>query len=100
MNQIPILGKLTSGKTQRHLIKLPGAALAKDEPRPVITITGAKPGRFCFRVSMHTADMQDCCSIEVCIVLPECGVHIGAANFAANPAQAFDGRTPRRRRTL
>src|SRR6059058_5767663 len=44
MNRIPILGKLTPGKTQRHLVKLPGAALAKDEPRPVITVTGAKPG--------------------------------------------------------
>ncbi|HEY2568537.1 MAG TPA: succinylglutamate desuccinylase/aspartoacylase family protein [Candidatus Udaeobacter sp.] len=44
----PILGKLTPGKTQRHLIKLPGAALAKDEPRPVISITGAKPGPVLF----------------------------------------------------
>jgi predicted deacylase len=44
----PILGKLTPGKTQRHLIKLPGAALAKDEPRPVISITGAKPGPLFF----------------------------------------------------
>lgn len=44
----PILGKLTPGKTQRHLIKLPGAALAKDEPRPVISITGAKPGPLLF----------------------------------------------------
>jgi hypothetical protein len=30
------------------LIKLPGAALAKDEPRPVISITGAKPGPVLF----------------------------------------------------
>jgi uncharacterized protein len=44
----PILGKLAPGKTQRHLIKLPGAALAKDEPRPVISITGAKPGPLLF----------------------------------------------------
>lgn len=48
MNRIPILGKLTPGKTQRHLIRLPGAALAKDEPRPVISITGAKPGPVLF----------------------------------------------------
>jgi uncharacterized protein len=48
MNRIPILGKLTPGKTQRHLIKLPGAALAKDEPRPVVSITGAKPGPLLF----------------------------------------------------
>ncbi len=48
MNRIPILGKLTPGETQRHLIKLLGAALAKDEPRPVISITGAKPGPVLF----------------------------------------------------
>src|SRR5438067_10583417 len=48
MNRIPILGKLAPGKTQRHLIKLPGAALAKDESRPVISITGAKPGPVLF----------------------------------------------------
>src|SRR5204862_238604 len=41
---IPILGELTPGTTQRHLIKLPGAALANDEPRPVISVAGAKPG--------------------------------------------------------
>jgi predicted deacylase len=42
--QLPILGALTAGTTQRHLVPLPGAALAADEPRPVITVTGAKPG--------------------------------------------------------
>ena len=41
---IPILGELTPGTTQRHLVKLPGAALANDEPRPVISVAGAKPG--------------------------------------------------------
>jgi predicted deacylase len=48
MKKIPILGELTSGTTQRHMIKLPGAALANDEPRPVITLTGAKPGSVLF----------------------------------------------------
>jgi predicted deacylase len=48
MSFIPILGELKPGKTQRHLIKLPGAALAKDEPRPVISVTGAKPGPVLF----------------------------------------------------
>jgi predicted deacylase len=33
---------------QRHLIKLPGTALAKDESRPVISLTGAKPGPVLF----------------------------------------------------
>ncbi|HLW35337.1 MAG TPA: succinylglutamate desuccinylase/aspartoacylase family protein [Chthoniobacterales bacterium] len=46
--KIPILGELKAGTTQRHLIKLPGAALAKDEPRPVISIAGAKPGPVLF----------------------------------------------------
>jgi predicted deacylase len=40
---IPILGELQRGSKQRHLVTLPGAAL-KEEPRPVTTITGAKPG--------------------------------------------------------
>jgi uncharacterized protein len=48
MKKIPILGKLKAGTTQRHLIKLPGAALAKDEPRPVISVAGAKPGPVLF----------------------------------------------------
>ena len=45
---IPILGELTPGTTQRHLIKLPGAALANDEPRPVISVAGPKPGPVLF----------------------------------------------------
>ena len=44
----PILGELKAGTTQRHLIKLPGAALANDEPRPVISVAGAKPGPVLF----------------------------------------------------
>jgi predicted deacylase len=44
---IPILGPLKPGTTQRHRVTLPGAALA-DEPRPVTTITGAKPGPVLF----------------------------------------------------
>jgi predicted deacylase len=46
--RIPIIGALTAGRTERHLIKLPGAALANDEPRPVISVTGAKPGPVLF----------------------------------------------------
>src|SRR6266404_2891725 len=48
MKKIHILGELTPGETKRHLIKLPGAALANDEPRPVISVTGAKPGPMLF----------------------------------------------------
>jgi uncharacterized protein len=48
MKALPILGELTPGITQRHLIKLPGDALANDEPRPVISIAGAKPGPVLF----------------------------------------------------
>src|SRR5437588_5746445 len=44
----PLLGDLRLGTTQRHLVKLPGAALANDEPRRVITVTGAKPGPVLF----------------------------------------------------
>jgi len=48
MKTIRILGELTSGATQRHLIKVPGAALANDEPRPVISVAGEKPGPVLF----------------------------------------------------
>src|SRR6478672_7894795 len=48
MQTIPILGELTPGSTQRHLITLPGAALANDEPRPVVSVAGAKPGPVLF----------------------------------------------------
>jgi len=46
--KIPILGDLKAGTTQRHLIKLPGAALANDEPRSVISVAGAKHGPVLF----------------------------------------------------
>src|SRR5690349_377471 len=46
--QIPILGALEPGATQRHMVKLPGVALADDEPRPVVTVAGAKPGPVLF----------------------------------------------------
>jgi predicted deacylase len=48
MKTIRILGELTPGATQRHLVKLPGAELANDEPRPVISVAGAKPGPVLF----------------------------------------------------
>src|SRR5215475_33126 len=44
----PILSELKAVTTQRHLSKLPGAALAEDEPRPVISITGATSGPLLF----------------------------------------------------
>ncbi len=44
---IPILGPLEAGATQRHMVTLPGEAL-RDEQRPVITVTGAKPGPVLF----------------------------------------------------
>lgn len=48
MRRIPIVGKLAPQRTQRHLVKLPGPALVNDEPRPVITVNGAKPGPLLF----------------------------------------------------
>lgn len=41
--RFPILGRLQPGTTQRHLVRLPGEALA-DEPRPVISVTGLEDG--------------------------------------------------------
>jgi len=67
MKRIPILGDLKAGKTQRHMIKLPGAALARDEPRPVITVTGAKRGRVLFvNAGVHGGEYP---AIEVVIRL-------------------------------
>jgi predicted deacylase len=55
--KIPLLDSLTSGTTQRHLVRLPGAALADDEPRPVITITGASAGPTLFvNAGLHGAE--------------------------------------------
>src|SRR5215470_16198770 len=48
MIPVPILRELTPGTTERHSVKLPGAVLAKDEPRPVISVAGAKPGPVLF----------------------------------------------------
>jgi predicted deacylase len=48
MNRVPILGELTPGATQRHLVRLPGEALTNDEPRPVISVAGANAGPVLF----------------------------------------------------
>jgi predicted deacylase len=45
--ELPILGPLTPGATQRHHVTLPGSALG-DEPRPVVTVAGASPGPVLF----------------------------------------------------
>ncbi len=42
--RLPLLEEFTVGTTQRHLVRLTGAALSNDEPRSVITVAGAKPG--------------------------------------------------------
>lgn len=45
--ELPLLGRLTPGTTQRHLVTLPGAALV-DERRSVVTVTGVRPGAVLF----------------------------------------------------
>jgi hypothetical protein len=42
---------------------------------PPITITGARPGSFCFSLSLHTEGMKECCSGDQCVTLPECPVY-------------------------
>ncbi len=38
-----------------------------------VTISGIEPGKeLCFRVSLHTKDMKECCTIDICVKLPEC----------------------------
>lgn len=42
---------------------------------PPITIKGARPGSFCFGLSLHTEGMKDCCSGDQCVSLPECPLY-------------------------
>lgn len=40
-----------------------------------LTICGANPGEIvCFTMTMHTADLAECCSIEVCVTVPDCAI--------------------------
>lgn len=45
--RIPILGPLTMGATEWHMVSLPGAALAGRQ-WPVVTVSGAQPGPVLF----------------------------------------------------
>jgi SdrD B-like domain len=47
---------------------------------PPIKITGAKPGEFCFDISLHTADMKTCSTTHVCIDL-KCDDQAGTKTF-------------------
>jgi predicted deacylase len=93
---ISILGALTLGKRQRHLIKLPGAALANDEPRPVISVTGVKEGPVLFvNAGVHGGEYP---AIEAVIRL---GKTLDAAKIAGTVIlmpvlnlPAFRNRTP------
>jgi hypothetical protein len=79
----------TSGQDALYLIVLPvsgGATvvpsglimldtpLLDGETREIsITFNGGVPGdELCFILSLNTADFEECCAIDVCIVIPEC----------------------------
>ena len=47
LDRFPLLGHLAAGSRRTHQVVLPGALL-KDEPRPVVSIAGAKPGPVVF----------------------------------------------------
>jgi hypothetical protein len=47
---------------------------------PPITITGAHPGQLCIHITLHTADMKECCSVDQCIRLPDCDIAQTCAN--------------------
>ncbi|MEO8379578.1 MAG: hypothetical protein ABI779_07920 [Acidobacteriota bacterium] len=64
---------------------------ATSQPLTVL-ITGAKPGRFCFGVSLHTEGMKTCCIFEQCIDLPECVPPFECANgICCSRAPMYDG---------
>jgi hypothetical protein len=58
-----------------------------------VTIAGAKPGRFCFGISLHTEGMKTCCTFDYCIELPECeGSETSCANgICCSRAPRYDG---------
>ncbi|HEY0157557.1 MAG TPA: hypothetical protein VGF28_09755 [Thermoanaerobaculia bacterium] len=57
-----------------------------------VTIAGAKPGKFCFRVSLHTEGMKTCCVFDQCIELPPCGTaNACAAGACCSRPPAYDG---------
>jgi hypothetical protein len=59
---------------------------------PPITITGAQPGNLSFHISLHTADMKECCSVNQQITLPECGSTMACANgVCCARAPIYDG---------
>jgi hypothetical protein len=92
----PLLGALQSGTIQRHSVKLPGNALANDEPRPVITITGAKPGPTLFvNGGLHGAEYP---AIEAVIrlgkMLDPAGINGTLILMPVLNMPAFRNRTP------
>ncbi len=36
-------------------------------------ISGGTPGSLCFQVTLHDASLVDCCAVDHCITLPDCG---------------------------
>jgi hypothetical protein len=57
------------------------------------TVSGAKPGPFCFGVSLHGEGMKTCCRTESCIKLPECGTPSASCGdgVCCSRAPAYDG---------
>jgi len=79
----------TSGQDALYLIVLPVSGGANPVPSGLImldtplldgetreisiTFNGGVPGdELCFILSLNTADFEECCAIDVCIVIPEC----------------------------
>ena len=61
--------------TPDHLTMTDPGGLAQGDAfqTPPIIIKGAKPGEFCFDISLHNERMEGCCtSPHHCIKLPEC----------------------------
>jgi hypothetical protein len=78
-----------SGQDVEHLIILPVSGGANVVPSGLMTLgstlvdgattqvtltfNGGAPGdELCFIISLNTADFEECCAIEHCIIIPEC----------------------------
>lgn len=55
------------------IITLPSLLLDGDTTQITLTFNGGLPGdELCFTLSLNTADFEECCSIEHCIIVPDC----------------------------
>lgn len=75
------------------LITLPSVLLDGDTTTISITFNGGLPGdELCVILSLNTADFEECCAVEACIIVPECDcaqIHDEMVECAADGTGCF-----------